>query len=144
MSDDPLKFPLKKRVDVQWGDVDRMQHVNNVVFFRWMETARTLYFDAIDFAKHVGEGVYPILASIKCEYRAQLRHPDTISVECSTSKIGRTSATQVYRVTSEAQKKIVATGEGTWVCFDYRAQRSVALSDALVTAMERYESRALR
>ena len=36
-----LGFPCKRRVDVQWGDVDRMQHVNNVVFFRWMETART-------------------------------------------------------------------------------------------------------
>lgn len=144
MSEIEQKFPLKKRVDVQWGDVDRMQHVNNVVFLRWMETARTRYFEEIGFERHVAEGVYPILASIKCDYRAQLRYPDTISVECSVSKIGRSSATHVYRVVSEAQKSIVATGEGVWVCFDYRAQKSVPLNDALIAAMERYESRGLR
>ena len=137
-------FPLRKVVDVQWGDVDRMQHVNNVVFFRWLETARTLYFERIDFERHVPEGVYPILASIRCDYRAQLRYPDVVSVECSIVKIGRTSATHAYRVASQEQKKIVAEGEGTWVCFDYRAQRSVALPDALVEAMEQFEGRPLR
>ena len=139
-----LAFPCKRRVDVAWGDVDRMQHVNNVVFFRWMETARTYYFEQIEFEKHVAEKVYPILASIRCDYRAQLRHPDTISVECSITKLGKSSATHVYRVVSEAQKKIVAEGEGTWVCFDYGAQRSTPLTDALVRAMEKYEGRKLR
>lgn len=137
-------FPLRKIVDVQWGDVDRMQHVNNVVFFRWMETARTLYFERIEFETHVPEHVYPILASIKCDYRAQLRYPDTISVECSIVKLGRSSATHAYRVVSQTQKKIVAEGEGTWVCFDYGAQHSLPLPDALVGAMERFEGRALR
>jgi len=136
-------FPLRKVVDVQWGDVDRMQHVNNVVFFWWMETARTLYFERIEFEKHVPEGVYPILASIRCDYRAQLRYPDAISVECSIAKVGRSSATHVYRVVS-SQKKVVAEGEGTWVCFDYGAQRSMPLPDALVAAMESFEGRALR
>jgi len=140
-------FPCRRRVDVQWGDVDRMQHVNNVVFFRWMETARTSYFEEIAFETHVGKDVYPILASIRCEYRAQLRYPDVIRVECSIVRLGKSSATHVYRVVSERAgggDKIVAEGEGTWVCFDYGAQRSTPLTDALVAAMERYEGRALR
>jgi acyl-CoA thioester hydrolase len=143
-SDRELSFPCRRRVDVAWGDVDRMQHVNNVVFFRWMETVRTFYFEQIEFERHVAEGVYPILASIRCDYRAQLRYPDTISVECSITKLGRSSATHAYRVMSEGQKKVVAEGEGTWVCFDYRAQKSLALPAPLVAAMERYEGRSLR
>ena len=137
-------FPCRRRVDVAWGDVDRMQHVNNVVFFRWMETARTYYFEQVAFEKHVGKNVYPILASIRCDYRAQLRYPDTIRVECSIVRLGKSSATHVYRVVSEAQDKVVAEGESVWVCFDYDAQRSTPLTDALVAAMERYEGRPLR
>jgi len=29
---------------VQWGDQDAFGHVNNVVYFRWMESARIAYF----------------------------------------------------------------------------------------------------
>ncbi|GAC1529266.1 MAG: thioesterase family protein [Polyangiales bacterium] len=137
-------YPCRTLVDVQWGDVDRMQHVNNVVYLRWMETARTRYFDAIDFGRLAGEGIYPILASIRCDYRAQLRHPDTISVDCSIARVGRTSATHVYRVVSQAQGKVVAVGEGTWVCFDYAAQRSLPLPAAVLDAIERYEGRSVR
>jgi acyl-CoA thioesterase FadM len=82
--------------------------------------------------------------SIRCDYRAQLRYPDTIRVECSIVRLGKSSATHVYRVVSEAQDKVVAEGESVWVCFDYDAQRSAPLTDALVAAMERYEGRTLR
>jgi acyl-CoA thioester hydrolase len=134
-------FPCRVKIAVQWGDVDMMKHVNNVVFFRWFETARTRYFEEIGFDKRAPSGVYPILASIRADYRGQLRYPDTISVECSVSKIGKSSCTQVYQVVSEAQGKVVAEGEGTWVCFDYPAQKSRPLPLELVEAIETYEGR---
>jgi acyl-CoA thioester hydrolase len=143
--EDDVRYPCRTVVAVQWGDVDRMQHVNNVVYYRWLETARTRYFEEIEFERHVPEGVYPILATLRCDFRAQLRYPDAISVEVGTSTIGRSSSTQIYRVlsTKGSPGTIVAEAEGTWVCFDYRAQRAVPLPDALVKAMEAYEGRAL-
>lgn len=130
-------------IDVQWGDVDRMQHVNNVVYFRWLETARTNYFDRVGFAKHVPENVYPILASIRCDYRAQLRHPDVVRVSYATLRIGTSSVTHGYRVWSEGQQKVVAEGEGTWICYDYGAQRPLPLPEPLRRAMEGLEGRKL-
>lgn len=139
-----LSFPCRTVVAVQWGDVDRLQHVNNVVYFRWYETARIRYFEELGFDQHVPEGVGPILASIRCDYRAQLTYPDSISVQCSTTKIGRSSSSHVYRVVSERQGKVVAEGEGTWVCFDYGSNASLPIPDALVKAIEAYEGRAIR
>lgn len=121
-----------------------MQHVNNVVFFRWFETARTTYFAEVKMNELLGEGVYPILASVRCDYRAQLRHPGRISVECSTTRVGRSSSTQVYRVVDVESGQVAAEGEGTWVCFDYRAQKSKVLPGDVVAALERFEGRALR
>ena len=132
-------FPCRVRIPVQWGDVDRMQHVNNVVFFKWMETTRTRYFEELGLERLVPEGCYPILASIRADYRAQLRYPDEVSAECSVSKLGRTSCTHVYRVMSVTRGEVVTVGEGTWVLFDYRAQTPVPLPDALVSAIEGYE-----
>jgi len=133
------RFLQTARIDVQWGDVDRMQHVNNAVYFRWLETARTNYFTRLEFGRHVPPNVYPILASIRCDYRAQLHDPDTVRVSYATKRIGRSSVTHLYRVESERQEKIAAEGEGTWICFDYGAQRPLPLPDALLRAMEALE-----
>ena len=75
------EFRVILTLPVQWGDQDAMQHVNNVVYFRWCESARIEYFGRIGLgdrrkADHVG----PILASIKCDFRRQLNFPDTIRI----------------------------------------------------------------
>jgi acyl-CoA thioester hydrolase len=138
-----VPFLETARIDVQWADVDRMQHVNNVVYFRWLETARTNYFARVGFGTHVPANVYPILASIRCDYRAQLRHPDVVRVSYATLRIGTSSVLHGYRIWSEGQQKLVAESEGTWICYDYAAQRSMALPPALREAMQTLEGRAL-
>jgi len=136
-----VPFVETARIDVQWADVDRMQHVNNVVFFRWFETARTNYFDLLDFKANAGADAFPILVSIGCDYRAQMRHPDVVRVAYATRRVGRSSVAHAYRVTSERQQALVAEGAGTWICFDYRLQQSMAIPDRLLQAMRRVEGR---
>ena len=131
------------RIDVQWADVDRMQHVNNVVFFRWFETARTNYFDRLDFGANAGPDVFPILVQIGCDFRAQVRQPDVVRVGYATTKLGRSSVAHAYQVTSEKQQAVVAEGSGTWICFDYRNQRPLPIPEPLLAAMERVEGRSL-
>jgi len=132
------------RIDVQWADVDRMQHVNNVVFFRWFETARTNYFDRLDFGANGGSnGVFPILVSIGCDYRAQVHQPDVVRIGYATTKLGRSSVAHAYEVRSEKQQAVVAEGTGTWICFDYRNQRPLPIPETLLRAMERVEGRSL-
>ncbi len=75
------EFSVILTLPVQWGDQDAMQHVNNVVYFRWCESARIEYFGRIGLAdRRSAEHVGPILASIKCDFRRQLNFPDTIRI----------------------------------------------------------------
>jgi len=138
-----IPFLEVARIDVQWADVDRMQHVNNVVFFRWFETARTNYFDRLDFAANAGPDIFPILVSIRCDYRAQVRQPDVVRLGYATRRLGRSSVAHAYQVTSEKQQAVVAAGEGTWIAFDYRNQRPLAIPDPLRRAMEAVEGHAI-
>ncbi len=41
-------FPVVTEIRVAWGEMDALQHVNNVVYFRYFETARLDYFEAIN------------------------------------------------------------------------------------------------
>ncbi len=140
MPDAPARYPVSVAIPVAWGEMDAFQHVNNVVFARWLETARMLYFERVGLVKRVREeGVGPILARTVIDYRRPVTYPDTVRVETTVSRIGGSSFTMAFRVWSEAERAEVATGEQVIVHYDYRAGRAVPVDEALRQAIAAVE-----
>jgi acyl-CoA thioester hydrolase len=44
---------------IRWGDMDAFGHVNNTVYFRYMEQARISWFEQLGIAGGNGEGQGP-------------------------------------------------------------------------------------
>ena len=119
-------------IPIQWGDQDAFGHVNNTVPIRWFESSRIAFLDACGLGEMMtGEGVGPILAAVTCNYRKQIRFPDTVHIGARTTKIGRTSMTVEHAVFSDSQQGIAAEGESVIVVFDYATQRPIRISDAM-------------
>jgi acyl-CoA thioester hydrolase len=135
-------YPLVIALPVQWGDQDAFGHVNNVVYFRWFESARIAYIQqaGIEYSEG-GTGVGPILATINCHYRRQLNFPDTVHVGSRIGRLGRTSMTVHHAVFSESQQQLVADGDSVVVLFDYAAGRPVRIPDDLRRQIEAFEGR---
>src|SRR5262245_20383692 len=75
------EFPVVIEIPIAWGEMDAMQHVNNIVYFRYVESARMAYFERIGFLEHQRvTGVGPILAWTNCRFRRPLTYPDTVRV----------------------------------------------------------------
>ena len=138
---DPLAgFPLTLRWPVAWGDMDAFRHVNNVVYFRWFETARIAYFEAIGWtAELLGDGVGPILARTSCAFRAPLTFPDTVTLAARVEELGEDRFTMRYRAVSDRLGRIAAEGEGRVVAYDYRAGAKAPLPPAIVAAIRSFE-----
>jgi len=129
-------------IPVQWGDQDAFGHVNNVVYFRWFETARVEYLHRAGLGHMMsGTGIGPILASIKCDFKRQLNHPDTILVSASITHIGRTSLKMAHLLYSQTQSAIIAQGDSTIVCFDYANQRPTPVPPEVRAKIEQMEGR---
>src|SRR5947209_13488839 len=83
-------FPVIVEQAVVWGDMDSYSHVNNVVYFRYLENARLEYFRRLGWFEYEKEtGVGPILAATQCRFRKPLTYPDTgwvtarvVSIQC--------------------------------------------------------------
>src|SRR5262245_14878734 len=85
-------LPIVVEIPVQWGDQDAFGHVNNAVYFRWFESARIAYLEAVKLGDRTAAGgLGPILAAIDCNYRRQVKYPDTIRVGARVTRIGRSS-----------------------------------------------------
>jgi acyl-CoA thioester hydrolase len=133
MSETLGRFPVTVEIPVQWGDMDAFGHVNNAVYLRWFESARIAYFERLRLGELGGAaGKGPILARATVDYRIPLRYPDRIRASATVTKLGNTSFTMGYRVTSEGNGGAVAAeGEGVIVLVDYAKGGKVPLDDEL-------------
>jgi acyl-CoA thioester hydrolase len=135
-------FPVVIGVPVQWGDQDAFGHVNNTIYFRWLESARIAYSQRtglLDLLK--AERIGPILAAQSCDYHRPVNFPDIVHVGLRVVRIGRTSIGQEHRIVSQAQRAIAAEGTSTTVVFDYRADRPHPVPDVIRQAIEALEGR---
>lgn len=137
------RFPVSVEIPVAWGEMDAYQHVNNIVYLRWFETARIAYFERLGLLdRKEREGVGPIVARSTIDYRSPVTYPDTVRVEISVRRIGVTSFAMAYRLWSRALGAEVASGESVIVLYDYRAGRSMAVDDRLRAAIAALEASA--
>lgn len=141
MSGEPLAgFPVVVEIPIAWGDMDYFRHVNNIVFFRYFESARIEYLERIGFRELTEErSVGPILAATDCRFRRPLTWPDTVAVGARVTDVGEDRFSMEYRLVSRKSGEVAATGGGTLVSFDYAAQRKVPLPDEVRRAIEELE-----
>jgi acyl-CoA thioester hydrolase len=131
-------------IPVQWGDQDALAHVNNVVYFRWFESARIAYFRRIGLmAERHAPDLGTILASTSCDYRRPIVFPDTVRLGIRATRIGRTSIGLEHRIVSEEQQALAAEGTSTTVFYDYAAGRPHPVPDEVRRAIVELEGRAL-
>jgi acyl-CoA thioester hydrolase len=141
MSDGPedllAGFRRRITVPVQWGDMDALGHVNNVVYFRWIESSRIDILDHLGLFKSAAEtGIGPILAKVSCDFRKQLHFPDTVHIGCRVEQLGRSSMQLSHIVVSSQQQVVAAEGSATLVVYDYRAGKSVPIEGELRQQIE--------
>ena len=106
---------------VVWGEMDAFQHVNNVVYFRYFESARIAYFDKVNINDSMAKDrIGPILASTQCRFKAPLTYPDKVTVATCVSEISEDRFTMKYYVKSQVSGRVAAEGEGLVIFYDYK------------------------
>jgi acyl-CoA thioester hydrolase len=119
-------------VPVAWGEMDAMGHVNNIIYFRYFETARIEYFNRVDMMNYSREtGIGPILASTECRFKMPLQYPDTVIVGTKILSMEEDRFVMGHEVFSTKHKRIAAEGEGVVVTYDYINNKKVPIPEAL-------------
>lgn len=133
-------YPIVTTIPILWGDEDSFAHVNNLAYLRWCETARVEYMQRVAFWSEMpSQGAGPILASVKCDYKAPLNYPDTIDVGTRVVAIGNSSVRMEQIVVSRALGRVAAEVDSTVVLLDYQVGRPVRVTEEIRAAIAKLE-----
>ncbi|PWW49083.1 acyl-CoA thioesterase [Melaminivora alkalimesophila] len=121
------KLVLETRWPVRWGDMDAMGHVNNAMYFRYMETARIEWMTSVGCNPDPqGEG--PVIVNAFCNFYRQLAYPDEVLIKMYLSDPGRTTF-ETWTTMERANEPgvICAAGGATVIWVDFPKQKAAAL-----------------
>jgi acyl-CoA thioester hydrolase len=140
MAPDPLQgYAVQVEIPVAWGEMDAFGHVNNVVYFRYFESARIACFERLGYPElTTTTGLGPILASTDCRFRLPLTYPDTVVAAARIGAIGADDFMMHYLVVSRRHGRVAAEGSGRIVSYDYGKQCKSPLPPELRARLEAF------
>ena len=110
---------------LRWGDMDMLGHVNNTVYFRYMEQARIEWIYAMAGGQGYDGGHGPVIVNASCNFIVPLVYPADVAVRMSIGDPGRTSIGSYYDLM--VGEKRYAEGAARMVWTDRATGRPVPL-----------------
>ncbi len=134
------QHPLVTEIPVAWGEMDALQHVNNVVYFRYFETARIDFFNRLfPLDALYKSGVGPVISENQARYKRPVTFPDTLLVSVSISDIQSDRFTMHYQVFSKQQQAITTLGSSVAVMFNFKTGQKAELPTELLAILKQHE-----
>jgi len=120
-----------EKIKVRWGDMDAAGHVNNAVYFRYMEQARISWLEShkmrVDSTR---KG--PVIVFASCTFIKAIVYPATLEVSVYGGAPGRSSFPMYHEIYLEGHPEVkFAEGEVTVVWIDRELGKSIPVPEEL-------------
>ena len=123
-----------ERIPIRWGDMDAMGHVNNTVYFRYMEQARIGWFEALVPRGEAWKATGIVIANASCNFKRPINYPGTVEVKVLVGPPGGSSVPTFYELLVE--DALYADGEATVVFIDIETQKPMRIPQTIREALQ--------
>ena len=124
-------FTFEMVITIRWGDMDAMGHVNNTIYFRYLEIVRIEWLHQVVGAPDpAGEG--PVIVNTFCNFLKQLKYPGDVLAKHYISDPGRTSfMAWITLERTDEPGVLYATGGAKTVWVNYRQEKAVRVPEGI-------------
>ena len=132
-----MEFHHAIGLPVRWGDMDAYGHVNNSLFFRYLESGRFAYIK--DILLPLGGKSVPmvVVAEIQCRFEAQIVFPADVSVKTKVLRLGNSSF-DMYAEIWNGDKRC-ATSQAVMVWCDEKTDKPVRMPQIFIEKVRELE-----
>ncbi|MEO8536050.1 MAG: thioesterase family protein [Betaproteobacteria bacterium] len=118
---------------IRWSDMDMLGHVNNTVYFRYMEQARIEWTYGLHGALAGDAAALAVVVNASCNFRIPLVYPADVEIRMSIGDPGRTSIGSFYELLVDGRQH--ADGAARIVWTDRVIGRPVPLPPAVLAPL---------
>ena len=134
-------FPSKLELRIDWSEMDLFGHVNNVMYFKYIQASRVNYWEISGLVKAFDEGkIGPILANTTCRFIRPLHYPGKITIQAEIEFMKNTSFGIHHQILNEANE-IAAEAHDVIVYFDFNKNEKTELPIAFRESVTKLEKR---
>jgi acyl-CoA thioester hydrolase len=123
------KLVHSERMPIRWGDMDAMGHVNNTVYFRYMEQARISWFDGLLPRGEAWQSTGIVIVNASCNFRKPINYPGTVEVKVFVGPPGGSSVPTFYEL--RIADLLYADGAAVVVFIDMATQKPVRIPERI-------------
>ena len=116
-------------IQVRFRDTDAFGHVNNAVFFTYIELARIRYLLDVLRPDRPFDRLPLILARVELDFRSPIMFGEDVEVETGVDRIGRSSIAMSHRMTAGDDHRLVGDAQSVLVTYDYAVARPIPVPD---------------
>lgn len=123
------------RIPIRWGDMDAYGHVNNTVYFRFMEQGRCQWFEDMN-VRIAPVGIAPVIISTACTFKISMTYPGTAVVYMYAGAVGRSSLNTYVELRVEGDERIYAEGTAKIVWMDMDTGKSAPIPANILAVLQ--------
>lgn len=119
-------------IKVRGYHLDLYSHVNNARYLEFLEEARWSFFEeCADLPAFLSSGIALIVVNINIDYRYPATMNDQLVIETAVKSVGNRSAVIHQCVKLAGSDTVVAEADVTFVAFDGKQNKAVAIEGKL-------------
>lgn len=121
-------------IDTRWNDCDAYGHVNNAVYYAWIDTAVTRMLHAKGVIAPAAPSIGLVVTG-GCDFHAPVEFPHAVDAGVRVARIGGTSIRYEVGLFGAGGDAAVATGFFVHVHVDRETRRPAPVSPAIRAAL---------
>jgi len=129
-------YPYFTRITTRWMDNDVYAHVNNVIYYSWIDTVVNQWLMEQDLLKSEKNPSIGWVVHSSCDYLGPVSYPQTVDVGLKLARIGNTSVHYDVGIFVSGQQQASAQGRFVHVYVDPLTHQPKALSQSFQHHLE--------
>lgn len=126
-------------IEVRFRDIDALGHVNNAVYFSYIEHARIRYMQNLGLMPTRPDEATFILAEATCQFKAPVPYGMPLVVQVRVTEVRNSSFLMDYSIEEQGTGRVMASGQSVNVAYDYAAGQSIPIPAEWRARIEAFE-----
>lgn len=134
-------FHCSQQIQMRFKDIDMFQHVNNTVYFEYMDYGKSQYISQVLGPLFDPANDAMVIVNVNCNFLNPTRYDETVNVETRVDAIGEHSVTFVQRIINPVIDEIKCEARIVMVGYNARRAESIVIPDEWRESISKFEGR---